>query len=145
MEHLVGEGYDVIFIRIHIPFFFIFSILGLLFILVGSLLQPQLLWGLVLLLPFGFVLFRLPEVAGISALVIFTNVLSTFGYQHMIRTDRWKLIYYPKINRHQLFDLKNDPDELNEAAPGLGNAISLARRARAFASAGRRGQADDGA
>ena len=35
-----------------------------------------------------------------------------FGYQHMIRTDRWKLIHYPKINRHQLFDLKNDPDEL---------------------------------
>ncbi len=37
-----------------------------------------------------------------------------FGYQQMVRTDRWKLIHYPKIDRLQLFDLKNDPDELND-------------------------------
>lgn len=30
----------------------------------------------------------------------------------MIRTSRWKLIRYPKMNRTQLFDLENDPDEL---------------------------------
>jgi arylsulfatase A-like enzyme len=29
-----------------------------------------------------------------------------------VRTDRWKLIYYPIRNHHQLFDLKNDPLEL---------------------------------
>lgn len=39
-----------------------------------------------------------------------------FGYQHMIRTDRWKLIHYPKIDRFQLFDLQEDPDELRDLA-----------------------------
>lgn len=41
---------------------------------------------------------------------------AVFGYyqdsQRMIRTSRWKLIRYPKMNRTQLFDLENDPDEL---------------------------------
>jgi arylsulfatase A-like enzyme len=41
-----------------------------------------------------------------------------FGYFHdkqrMVRTDRWKLIYYPHLQRHQLFDLQNDPDELKD-------------------------------
>ena len=34
--------------------------------------------------------------------------------QRMIRTDRWKLIHYPKLGRLQLFDLVNDPDELRD-------------------------------
>jgi len=38
-----------------------------------------------------------------------------FGHFHnaqrMVRTDRWKLIYYPQIDKYQLFDLKTDPDE----------------------------------
>lgn len=34
--------------------------------------------------------------------------------QRSIRDDRWKLIRYPKINRTQLFDLKNDPHELHD-------------------------------
>lgn len=42
----------------------------------------------------------------------------TFGYfkdrQRMVRTDRWKLIYYPHLDRYQLFDLENDPDELKD-------------------------------
>ena len=29
----------------------------------------------------------------------------------MIRTTRWKLIHYPKIERWQLFDIANDPLE----------------------------------
>ena len=41
-----------------------------------------------------------------------------FGYfrnfQRMIRTDRWKFIEYPQVDRVQLFDLKNDPLELND-------------------------------
>ncbi len=41
-----------------------------------------------------------------------------FGYfrnfQRMIRTDRWKLIHYPHINRYQLFDLEADPWELRD-------------------------------
>ena len=30
----------------------------------------------------------------------------------MIRTERWKLIYYPTGNHFQLFDMQNDPQEL---------------------------------
>ena len=33
--------------------------------------------------------------------------------QRSVRDDRWKLCVYPKINHRQLFDLKNDPHELN--------------------------------
>jgi len=36
--------------------------------------------------------------------------------QRGLRDDRWKLIRYPQINRTQLFDLQNDPRELNDLA-----------------------------
>jgi arylsulfatase A-like enzyme len=36
--------------------------------------------------------------------------------QRSIRDDRWKLIRYPQINRTQLFDLQNDPRELQNLA-----------------------------
>lgn len=43
-----------------------------------------------------------------------------FGYftdtQRMIRTDRWKLIRYPKAGRAQLFDLAEDPHERRDLA-----------------------------
>jgi arylsulfatase A-like enzyme len=43
-----------------------------------------------------------------------------FGYfrdkQRMIRTDRWKLIHYPHLDRYQLFDLRDDPDERHDLA-----------------------------
>lgn len=48
-----------------------------------------------------------------------TNEIYPFivGYyrhaQRMIRTDRWKLIQYPEAKKTQLFDLINDPYELN--------------------------------
>jgi arylsulfatase A-like enzyme len=32
----------------------------------------------------------------------------------MVRTDRWKLIHYPHLDRYQLFDLKSDPLEMND-------------------------------
>jgi arylsulfatase A-like enzyme len=32
----------------------------------------------------------------------------------MIRTDRWKLVRYPKVDREQLFDPRQDPDELRD-------------------------------
>jgi arylsulfatase A-like enzyme len=34
--------------------------------------------------------------------------------ERMVRTDRWKLIYYSHLDRHQLFDLENDPFELRD-------------------------------
>lgn len=36
--------------------------------------------------------------------------------QRMVRTDRWKLIHYPKLDRYQLFDLQRDPHEMQDLA-----------------------------
>ena len=36
--------------------------------------------------------------------------------QRSVRDQRWKLIRYPQVNRTQLFDLKNDPHELDNLA-----------------------------
>jgi arylsulfatase A-like enzyme len=36
--------------------------------------------------------------------------------QRAIRDDRWKLIRYPEVDRTQLFDLQDDPRELNNLA-----------------------------
>jgi arylsulfatase A-like enzyme len=43
-------------------------------------------------------------------------VLAYRDVQRALRTDEWKLIVYPKINRTQLFNIKNDPDELADLA-----------------------------
>ncbi|MGE5532084.1 MAG: hypothetical protein ACM3VW_08225, partial [Bacteroidota bacterium] len=32
--------------------------------------------------------------------------------QRALRTDRWKLTWYPLIERYQLFDLQQDPQEM---------------------------------
>ncbi len=36
--------------------------------------------------------------------------------QRAVRDTRWKLIRYPRINKTQLFDLQNDPNELTDLA-----------------------------
>ena len=36
--------------------------------------------------------------------------------QRAVRDERWKLIRYPHVNETQLFDLKNDPHEMNDLA-----------------------------
>ena len=55
---------------------------------------------------------------------------AVFGYfsdaQRMIRTDRWKLIHYPKIDQYQLFDLDNDPFELKNLVADPSHANQLA-------------------
>jgi len=38
------------------------------------------------------------------------------GVQRMVRTERWKLIAYPQIDRYQLFDLMSDPYETRDLA-----------------------------
>ena len=51
-----------------------------------------------------------------------TNNVHLYGYgyfrdvQRMIRDERWKLVWYPDAEKHQLFDLKNDPHELHNLA-----------------------------
>ena len=49
--------------------------------------------------------------------------------QRMIRDDRWKLIKYNAggVKNAQFFDLKNDPDELNNLAANPKHAAQLAR------------------
>jgi len=37
-------------------------------------------------------------------------------FQRMLRTDDYKLIYYPRLKKSQLFDMNNDPDELIDLA-----------------------------
>ena len=43
-----------------------------------------------------------------------------YGYfrnvQRMVRDERWKLVWYPEINKYQLFDLQTDPHELRNLA-----------------------------
>lgn len=39
-----------------------------------------------------------------------------FGKQRMYRNDRYKLIIYPAINRVRLYDMVNDPQEINDLA-----------------------------
>ncbi|UCC99044.1 MAG: sulfatase-like hydrolase/transferase [Phycisphaerales bacterium] len=48
-----------------------------------------------------------------------TVFLSFSKIQRSVRDDRWKLIRYPKVDHTQLFDLKNDPDELHDLASNV--------------------------
>ena len=44
-------------------------------------------------------------------------VFTTYkNVQRAVRDERWKLIRYPQVNETQLFDLKNDPHEINDLA-----------------------------
>ena len=45
------------------------------------------------------------------------SLFTAFGeVMRAVRDRRWKLIRYPHINRTQLFDLKSDPQEINDLA-----------------------------
>ena len=44
------------------------------------------------------------------------------GVQRMARDERWKLIWYPKVGRFQLFDLSADPDELKDLSADKAHA-----------------------
>ena len=63
-------------------------------------------------------------------------------YQRMVRGPRWKLIYYPKIDRWQLFDLKQDPHELHNVAQQPAHATTLHRLQQQLV-AWQRGVGDD--
>jgi arylsulfatase A-like enzyme len=67
----------------------------------------------------------LPLLAGGSK-ALYQEVFGYFrNFQRMVRTDRWKLIYYPQINRSQLFDLQLDPDERHDVSAEPGNCEVL--------------------
>jgi arylsulfatase A-like enzyme len=57
-----------------------------------------------------------PIIAGRSDRVRDSIFLSYRDDQRAVRDDRWKLVRYPGINRSQLFDLENDPDERHDLA-----------------------------
>lgn len=46
--------------------------------------------------------------------------------QRMVRDQRWKLMWYPKVDRFQLFDLQTDPNEQTNLAEKLQFAGQLA-------------------
>ncbi len=54
--------------------------------------------------------------------------------QRMVRDDRFKLLWYPKIETMQLFDLKTDPDELANLAADAAHADTLARMKKLMAA-----------
>ena len=56
--------------------------------------------------------------------------------QRMVRSERWKLIFYPHIGRWQLFDLSADPYELND----LSQRPELARQMLQLRAVMRRSQ-----
>ena len=68
-----------------------------------------------------------PIMRGERATVRDTVFLGYMGVQRAVRRGNWKLIHYPEIGRAQLFDLAEDPDELNDLAQDPAHAKTVAR------------------
>jgi arylsulfatase A-like enzyme len=48
---------------------------------------------------------------------VYDNIYGSYRhFQRMVRSQDWKLIYYPMIERTQLFNLAEDPEELKDLA-----------------------------
>jgi arylsulfatase A-like enzyme len=59
--------------------------------------------------------------------VAFDSVYGSYRhFQRMVRTLDHKLIYYPMIGRTQLFDIRNDPDELHDLSEDPAQAERIA-------------------
>jgi arylsulfatase A-like enzyme len=57
-----------------------------------------------------------PILAGKKAKVRDSVFAAYRDVQRMVRTERWKLIRYPKVGKVQLFDIAADPDEIKDLA-----------------------------
>lgn len=57
------------------------------------------------------------------------------GVQRVLRDERYKLIRYPQVQRTQLFDLQNDPDELHDLSTDEQQAPRIAAMMREMAAA----------
>ena len=55
-----------------------------------------------------------PVIRGTAPAVRDRIFLAYRDVQRAVRDTRWKLIRYPQVNKTQLFDLENDPDELRD-------------------------------
>jgi choline-sulfatase len=51
-----------------------------------------------------------------------------FGVQRMIRTDKYKMIIYPTANKVRLYDMINDPLEMNDLAEGESRPDKLLKK-----------------
>ncbi|HEY7156944.1 MAG TPA: sulfatase/phosphatase domain-containing protein [Gemmataceae bacterium] len=79
-----------------------------------------------------------PVLAG-KTTTLYPHVFGHFrDVQRMVRTERWKLIFYPKINKYQLFDLSRDPPEQRNLADDPRQAKVLAALRRKLAEGPRR-------
>lgn len=57
-----------------------------------------------------------------------TNLFAAYtGTQRMIKDERWKAIWYPKLERWQLFDLEQDPHELRDLSANADHQPKLVR------------------
>jgi arylsulfatase A-like enzyme len=68
-----------------------------------------------------------PVLAGRQAKVRDTIFLAYRDVQRAARTERWKLIRYPRINKSQFFELSSDPDELRDLAGDPAHKETLER------------------
>jgi arylsulfatase A-like enzyme len=67
----------------------------------------------------------LPLLAGKADKTRATMFTAYKDVQRSLRDDRWKLIRYPQINKSQLFDLQEDPHELNNLADQPAHAVKV--------------------
>ena len=69
-----------------------------------------------------------------SAMAVRPTVYAVYrDTQRMVRDARWKLLWYPKAGRTQLFDLQADPYELHDRGGDPAHADTLARLRRELA------------
>ncbi|MDF7809287.1 sulfatase-like hydrolase/transferase [Pontiellaceae bacterium B12219] len=68
----------------------------------------------------------LPLATGQTTQSVYGDIYGAyFGSQRMIRTDRYKMIIYPVANKVRLYDMINDPMEMNDLAEGEERPVEL--------------------